>query len=64
MAKHRCGDGVLASQRGESLTELLIIPQTHFAVAVLANLEHAELRDLVRAILGEMQQPLPARPKP
>lgn len=50
-------------QSGTS-TELLIIPQTHFAVAVLANLEHAELRDLVRAILEEMQQPLPAGPKP
>lgn len=50
-------------QSGTS-TELLIVPQTQFAVAVLANLEHAELRDLVRAILAEMQQPLPARPKP
>ena len=50
-------------QSGTS-TELLIIPQTHFAVAVLANLEHAELRDLVRAILEEMQQPLPAQAKP
>lgn len=49
-------------QSGTS-TELLIVPQTHFAVAVLANLEHAELRDLVRAILEEMKQPLPATPK-
>ena len=49
-------------QSGTS-TELLIVPQTHFAVAVLANLEHAELGGLVRAILAEMQQPLPAPPK-
>jgi hypothetical protein len=29
-------------------------------VAVLANLEHADLRELVRAILGELKQPAPA----
>lgn len=50
-------------QSGTS-TELFIIPQTHFAVAVLANLEHAELRDLVRAIALEMKQPAPAAVKP
>jgi serine beta-lactamase-like protein LACTB len=50
-------------QSGTS-TELLIIPQTHFAVAVLANLEHAELRDLVRGIVDEMKQPVPAPVKP
>jgi CubicO group peptidase (beta-lactamase class C family) len=50
-------------QSGTS-TELLIIPQTRFAVAVLANLEHAELRDLVRAILEEMKEPAPATPRP
>jgi len=48
------------AQSGTS-TELFIIPQTHFAVAVLANLEHAQLRDLVRAICAEMKQPLEAR---
>ncbi len=50
-------------QSGTS-TELLIIPQTHFAVAVLANLEHAQLRDLVRGILEAMKQPLPAQAAP
>ena len=50
-------------QSGTS-TELLIIPQTQFAVAVLANLEHAELGGLVRAILEEMKEPAPAQPKP
>lgn len=47
-------------QSGTS-TELFIVPETRFAVAVLANLEQAQLRDLVRAILEEMRQPLEAR---
>lgn len=46
-------------QSGTS-TELFIVPQSHAAVAVLANLEHADLRELVRAILGELKQPAPA----
>ncbi|HXY95978.1 MAG TPA: serine hydrolase domain-containing protein [Steroidobacteraceae bacterium] len=50
-------------QSGTS-TELFIIPETHSAIAVLANLEHAQLRDLVRAIAVELKQPAlaPARP--
>ena len=43
-------------QSGTS-TELFIIPETHSAIAVLANLEHADLRELVRAIAVEMKQP-------
>jgi len=46
------------SQSGTS-TELFIIPETHAAIAVLANLEHAQLRDLVRAIALELKQPFP-----
>jgi CubicO group peptidase (beta-lactamase class C family) len=50
-------------QSGTS-TELFIIPETHAAIAVLANLEHAQLGDLVRAIAQEMKQPAPAPVKP
>jgi hypothetical protein len=50
-------------QSGTS-TELFIIPETHAAIAVLTNLEHAQLRDLVRAIALELKQPFPAPPKP
>lgn len=50
-------------QSGTS-TELFIIPETHSAVAVLANLEHAQLGDLVRAIALEMKQPFPAPARP
>lgn len=46
-------------QSGTS-TELFIIPETRVAIAVLANLEHAQLRDLVRAVALEMKQPQPA----
>jgi CubicO group peptidase (beta-lactamase class C family) len=50
-------------QSGTS-TELFIIPETHAAIAVLANLEHAQLRDVVRAIALEIKQPFPLPPKP
>lgn len=50
-------------QSGTS-TELFIIPETHAAIAVLANLEHAQLRELVRAIALELKQPFPVPPKP
>jgi len=43
-------------QSGTS-TELFIIPETRAAIAVLTNLEHADLRALVRAIALELQQP-------
>jgi serine beta-lactamase-like protein LACTB, mitochondrial len=51
------------SQSGTS-TELFIIPETRSAIAVLANLEHVQLADLVRGIALEMKQPAlaPARP--
>jgi serine beta-lactamase-like protein LACTB, mitochondrial len=50
-------------QSGTS-TELFIIPETHTAIAVLANLEHLQLAELVRAIALELKQPalVPARP--
>jgi CubicO group peptidase (beta-lactamase class C family) len=50
-------------QSGTS-TELFIIPETHAAIAVLTNLEHADLRALVRAIALELRQPAlaPAAP--
>jgi serine beta-lactamase-like protein LACTB, mitochondrial len=50
-------------QSGTS-TELFIIPETHSAIAVLANLEHAQLGDLVRAIATEVKQPFPAPARP
>jgi hypothetical protein len=40
--------------------ELLMMPQEHSAVAVLANLEGVPIRELVRAILAELQMPVPA----
>jgi len=43
-------------------TELLIIPQEHFAVAVLANMDGVQIRDLTRALLQEMKLPAPAQP--
>ena len=46
-------------QSGTS-TELFIIPETRTAIAVLTNLEHAQLGGLVRAIALEMKQPQPA----
>jgi CubicO group peptidase (beta-lactamase class C family) len=50
-------------QSGTS-TELFIIPESHAAIAVLTNLEHADLRELVRAIAVELHQPAlaPAAP--
>ena len=50
-------------QSGTS-TELFIIPQSHAAIAVLTNLEHADLHALVRAIAVELHQPAlaPAAP--
>jgi serine beta-lactamase-like protein LACTB, mitochondrial len=50
-------------QSGTS-TELFIIPETHAAIAVLTNLEHANLGELVRAIALELKQPAlaPAAP--
>ncbi|HXB18946.1 MAG TPA: serine hydrolase domain-containing protein [Steroidobacteraceae bacterium] len=43
-------------------TELLIIPQEHFAVAVLANMDGVQIRELVRALLHEMKLPVPESP--
>jgi hypothetical protein len=50
-------------QSGTS-TELFIIPESHAAIAVLTNLEHTDLRALVRAIALELRQPAlaPAAP--
>jgi serine beta-lactamase-like protein LACTB len=48
-------------QAGTS-TELFIIPQEHFAVAVLANMDGVPIRELVRAIVQEMKLPVPAQP--
>lgn len=45
-------------QSGTS-TELFIIPKAHFALAVLANMNNVRLKDLVRAMLQQLQQPLP-----
>jgi serine beta-lactamase-like protein LACTB, mitochondrial len=50
-------------QSGTS-TELFIIPESHAAIAVLTNLEHADLRALVRAIAVEMKQPALPPPGP
>jgi CubicO group peptidase (beta-lactamase class C family) len=50
-------------QSGTS-TELFIIPESHSAIAVLTNLEHANLRGLVRAIALELRQPALAPPSP
>jgi len=50
-------------QSGTS-TELFIIPETRSAIAVLTNLEHADLRALVRAIALELKQPALAPPGP
>jgi serine beta-lactamase-like protein LACTB, mitochondrial len=43
-------------------TELFIIPQQHFALAVLANMDGVQIRDLVRALVEEMKLPVPAQP--
>ncbi|HTS66505.1 MAG TPA: serine hydrolase domain-containing protein [Candidatus Acidoferrales bacterium] len=43
-------------------TELFIIPQEHFAVAVLANMDGVQIRDLVHALVEEMKLPVPAQP--
>ena len=50
-------------QSGTS-TELFIIPESRAAIAVLTNLEHADLRALVRAIAVELKQPALAPPGP
>ena len=50
-------------QSGTS-TELFIIPESRAAIAVLTNLEHADLRELVRAIAVELKQPALAPPGP
>jgi CubicO group peptidase (beta-lactamase class C family) len=41
-------------------TELFIIPQAHFALAVLANLEGVQQQELVRALVAELGLPSPA----
>lgn len=46
-------------QSGTS-TQLFIIPQAHFALAVLANMDNVQLRDVVRGIVQQMQLPVPA----
>jgi CubicO group peptidase (beta-lactamase class C family) len=43
-------------------TELFIIPQEHFAIAVLANMDGVPIRDLTRALVQEMKLPVPAEP--
>jgi len=43
-------------------TELFIIPQEHFAVAVLANMDGLPIRDLVRALVEELKLPVPPQP--
>jgi serine beta-lactamase-like protein LACTB len=43
-------------------TELFIIPQEHFALAMLANMDGVKIRELVRAIVEEMKLPVPAQP--
>ncbi len=46
------------SQPGTT-TRLFMIPQSRFALAVLANMDGVQLGDLVRAIVLEMQLPYP-----
>ena len=41
-------------------TELFIIPDRHFALAVLANRDGVQQQDLVRALVAEMKLPFPA----
>jgi CubicO group peptidase (beta-lactamase class C family) len=41
-------------------TRLFLIPQAHFALAVLANMDNAQLGELVRGIVQQMQLPYPA----
>jgi CubicO group peptidase (beta-lactamase class C family) len=43
-------------------TELFIIPQERFALAVLTNMDGVRIRDLVRALVQEMRLPVPAQP--
>ena len=43
-------------------TELFIIPQERFALAVLTNMDGVRIRDLVRALVQEMKLPVPAQP--
>jgi len=40
-------------------TELFIIPQAHFALAILANMDNVRLKDLVRGIVQQLQLPAP-----
>ena len=46
-------------QSGTS-TRLLIMPQAHCALAIMANMEHVKLDDLQRDILRQLQLPYPA----
>lgn len=41
-------------------TRLFIIPQAHFVLALMANMEGAALTDIARSLVHEMQQPFPA----
>ena len=41
-------------------TELFIIPDRHFALALLANRDGVQQQDLVRALVAEMKLPFPA----
>src|SRR5215469_32556 len=41
-------------------TRLLIIPQAHFVLALMANMEGVPLTDIARALVQQMQQPFPA----
>lgn len=41
-------------------TVLIIVPQSRFALAIMANLGEARLRELLRTLLAEMKMPVPA----
>src|SRR5262249_10940460 len=41
-------------------TRLLVIPQAHFSLAILANMNDVPLTDLERAIAQQLGQPFPA----
>lgn len=45
-------------------TRLLIIPQAHFAVAMLANMDSLDLGELEREVVQQMHLPYPAPAKP
>src|SRR5262249_52464680 len=57
------GGGKLVMHTGGqagTTTRLFIIPQPHFVLALMANMEGVPLTDLARALMQQMQQPFPA----